>query len=232
MINEKEKRESNSMYLTVEFTNFHYNDIQYTVVFFELDGEKLDKTVVSTDFGVVQEPDWKLENLIENKYHKLSHSVLIGTSDLDLKPNPTVRARLQNIICSPPTHPLSNEEKSLIWQFRYYLSQGKEALTKFLHCVDWSSPVETEEALHLLIKWQPIDPADSLELFTRKFKESVSPQVRKYAIARLQRTDNEELLLYLLQLVQALRYEGPVTMNHKGSDAPPTMSADKTYCEG
>ena len=233
MINEREKRESNFLYLTVEFTKFHLNDIQYTVVFFESDGEQLDEAIVSTDFGLIQEPDRNKENLVESKYHKLSHSVRIGTSDLDLKPNPPVRARLQNIIHYPPTQVLTNDEKSLIWQFRYYLSKDKEALTKFLRCVDWSSTVETGEALHLLEKWQPIDPAASLELLSPQFKGPVHPFVCKYAIARLQCTDNEELLLYLLQLVQALRYEShSFIVGQTKVDSPPTLSADRTYGEG
>ncbi len=232
MINESEKRESHFLYLTVEFTKFHFNDIQYTVVFFEHDGEQLDETILSTDYGLVQEPDRNKENLVESKYHRLSHSVRIGTSDLDLKPNPTVRARLQNIIRYPPTQSLSNEEKSLIWQFRYYLSQDKEALTKFLRCVDWYSTVETDEALHLLQRWQPIDPAASLELLTQAFKGPVHTFVCKYAIARLQCTDNEELLLYLLQLVQALRYDTPSFTAHTNSTGPPMLSADQCYGQG
>lgn len=234
MINEQEKRESNFMYLTIEFTKFHFNDIQYTVVFFENDGEQLDEAVSSTDFGLIQEPDRDKENLVEAKYHKLSHSVRIGASDLDLKPNPTVRAQLQNIIRYPPTQSLTNDEKSLIWQFRYFLAKDKDALTKFLRCVDWSSLAETDEALHLLKLWQPIDPAMSLELLTPQFKGPVHPFVCKYAIARLQCTDNEELLLYLLQLVQALRYEEPDmgSNQHSQIDRPPTLLADKTYGQG
>ena len=234
MINEREKRESHFMYLTVEFTKFHFNDIQYTLVFFEADGEQLDETVESTDFGLIHEPDRHSYNLIENKYHRLSHSVRIGTSDLDLKPNPIVRERLLNIIRYPPTQSLTTDEKSLIWQFRYFLSKDKEALTKFLRCVDWSSTVETDEALHLLQKWQPIDPAASLELLTPKFKGPVHPFVCHYAIARLQCMDNEELLLYLLQLVQALRYDVPEFYDgsKNGNDGPPTLSADQTYGQG
>ena len=37
--------------------------------------------------------------------------------------------------------------------------------------------------------------------------ECTNPHVRKYAVFRLNRLRNEELELYLLQLVQALRYE-------------------------
>lgn len=231
-INEKEKRDSKCMYLTIEFSKFHIDNIEYSVVFFEPDGELLDETVVSSDYSIVQEPDWNLENLVEAKHHKLSHSMRIGVSALELKPNPSIKTRLQTIIRYPPTQTLTTNEKSLVWQFRYYLSLDKEALTKFLQCVDWSSKQESDEALDLLAKWQPIDPATSLELLTPKFQHPVDPRVRKYAISRLQCTDNEELLLYLLQLVQALRYEIPHFMIQQTSENAPTLSADQTYSEG
>ena len=90
-INEKEKRESNCMYLTIEFPKFHLDSIEYNVVFFELDGHLLDESLVSSDFSIVQKPDWNLKNLVEAKHHKLSHSVRIGSSALELKPNSSIK---------------------------------------------------------------------------------------------------------------------------------------------
>ena len=113
---------------------------------------------------------------------------------------------------------------------RYYLTQEKKALTKFLQSVDWSSKQEAGEALELMYKWQPLDPAEALELLTPVFME---PKVRKYAISRLQCADNEELLLYLLQLVQALRYEEPDFSGTKEPpEEPPALSLEATYSEG
>ena len=57
----------------------------------------------------------------------------------------------------------------------------------------------------LILKWQPMDPEDALELLGSKYKDH--PKIRSYAISRLQLASNEDLILYLLQLVQALRYE-------------------------
>jgi len=45
---------------------------------------------------------------------------------------------------------------------------------------------------------------DALELLSPNFTH---PAVRRYAISRLQQAPDEEILLYLLQLVQALKYE-------------------------
>ncbi|KAI8479545.1 Phosphatidylinositol 3-kinase catalytic subunit type 3, partial [Branchiostoma belcheri] len=99
---------------------------------------------------------------------------------------------------------MSLEEQDLVWKFRFYLTNQKKALTKFLKCVNWTLPQEAKQALELLYKWQPIDVDDALELLSPQFGNLM---VRRYAVSRLQQAEDEDLLLYLLQLVQALKYE-------------------------
>ncbi|KAG8131305.1 putative Phosphatidylinositol 3-kinase catalytic subunit type 3-like protein, partial [Naja naja] len=108
------------------------------------------------------------------------------------------------IVSYPPTKQLTYEEQDLVWKFRYYLTHQEKALTKFLKCVNWHLPQEAKQALELLGKWKPMDVEDSLELLSSQF---TNPTVRRYAVARLQQADDEDLLMYLLQLVQALKYE-------------------------
>lgn len=79
-----------------------------------------------------------------------------------------------------------------------------QALTKFLKCVNWSIASENRQAIELLNQWAPMDVEDALELLSPNFTHSV---VRKYAVTRLRQACDEDLLLYLLQLVQALKYE-------------------------
>ena len=230
VINEHEKRSSNFMYLTIEFPVFHFEGIEHCIVYFEPDGELTDIYLPDSEFRMVLDPEWKLENLVESKHHRLTHSLRKGLIAQELKPNARTRDHIMKILSYPPTHMLNTNEKSLIWQFRYYLTQEKKALTKFLQSVDWSSKQEAGEALELMYKWQPLDPAEALELLTPVFMEQ---KVRKYAISRLQCADNEELLLYLLQLVQALRYEEPDFSGTKQPpEEPPALSLEATYSEG
>lgn len=230
VINEREKRMSNFMYLTVEFPKFHYEGYEYNVVYFEPDGELHETFLPKSTFRLILDPDWNLENLVELKHHRLTHTLRKGLNARDLKPNAKVRDTIMKIVHLPPTHNLSADEQSLIWQFRYYLVQNKAALSKFLQSVSWQSKQEAEEALDLLHKWQPLDSADALELLSSNFTE---PRVRVYAISRLQCADNEELLLYLLQLVQALRYEEPEFLKDaQAKEPPPSLSLGETYSEG
>ncbi|MBZ3886102.1 Phosphatidylinositol 3-kinase catalytic subunit type 3 [Sciurus carolinensis] len=180
MINESEKRSSNFMYLMVEFRCVKCDDKEYGIVYYEK------------------------ENLVESKHHKLARSLRSGPSDHDLKPNAAMRDQLNIIVSYPPTKQLTYEEQDLVWKFRYYLTNQEKALTKFLKCVNWDLPQEAKQALELLGKWKPMDVEDSLELLSSHY---TNPTVRRYAVARLRQADDEDLLMYLLQLVQALKYE-------------------------
>ena len=232
VINEREKRESNFMYINVEFPKFHYDGFEYSVVYFERDGELEDQPPPESDFRIVSDPEWDMDNLVELKHHLLTHAMRKGQIAREIKPNAKLRDIIMKVVNLPPTQLLTSNEKSLIWQFRYYLVQEKAALPKFLQSVSWQSKQEAEEAIELLYKWQPLDAAEALELLTPTYTED---RVRRYAISRLKCADNDELLLYLLQLVQALRYEEP---NFFEEQLPPqehsalALTLEETYSEG
>jgi phosphatidylinositol 3-kinase len=67
---------------------------------------------------------------------------------------------------------------------------------------DWKAPAEARQAVKLIPKWAEIDVDTALELQGPTFDNKV---VRGYAVDRLRKADNAELLLYLLQLTQAQR---------------------------
>lgn len=144
------------------------------------------------------------ENPAEAKAAKLARSVTRGMVDKKLKPDTEERRRIEGVLDYPPNRPLSPEDKALLWRFRYALTADARALTKFLKCVDWSDASEARQAAELTAQWAPIGVADALELLSPDF---VNEEVRGHAVEVLQKTDDEELLCYLLQLVQALRYE-------------------------
>ncbi|KAJ5099454.1 Phosphatidylinositol 3-kinase [Penicillium argentinense] len=143
-------------------------------------------------------------NPCEDKHRRLMRSYRTGIMDRDLKPNPKNRDELNTIVSYEPTQDLTAEEKDLVWRFRYYLTREKRALTKFVKSVNWHDEGESRQAVEILPKWTDIDVDDALELLGPTFD---NPAVRSYAVARLRQADDEELLLYLLQLVQALKYE-------------------------
>lgn len=144
------------------------------------------------------------ENPVEMKHRKLVRLQRTDPLDRDLKPNAKVRDELNNIMSYGPTQELKEEEKDLVWKFRHYLSRDKRALTKYVKSTDWKSEAEVRLLVQMLPKWTEIDVDDALELLGPTVD---NPTVRAYAVERLRKADDEELLLYLLQLVQALKFE-------------------------
>jgi hypothetical protein len=186
-----------------------------------------------------------LDNPAQDKYRILAHDLIRGLVDPGLKPDRVQRGRLERIVGSP-SHHLSTEEKDLLWRFRFSLVDNRRALTKFLLAVDWTVESEVVQAAELLDQWRkrsPIEVTDALKLlgrnvafqtslvsniFTSHIRYSVVAQisyrflhlalkVRSYAIETLNDAPDEELRLYLLQLVQALKYEE----NISGGVLPP-----------
>jgi phosphatidylinositol 3-kinase len=144
------------------------------------------------------------QNPSEIMHYELTRTHGREVVDKDLKPNAEEKARLAIAMSSPSTRKMDMDTQNLLWKFRYSLSSDPRALTKFLKSVDWNDKDETKAAIGLMHQWTPIGPADALQLLTPHFKNI---DVRSYAVAVLSRAEDDEILIYLLQLVQALRYE-------------------------
>ncbi|KAF9571953.1 Phosphatidylinositol (PI) 3-kinase [Mortierella alpina] len=153
---------------------------------------------------IVEDPEISRENLVEAKHRRLVRSHRNGPLDRELKPNPKIRDELAQILRYPPSHSLTTEEKDLLWKFRFYLTRDKRALTKFLKSVVWSDPAEAKQAVDLLPTWADVDVDDALELLGSSFENR---EVRSYAVGQLRSANDDDLLLFLLQLVQGLKFE-------------------------
>ncbi len=183
------------------------------------------RNALSHRSDVVRAPDFDIqrENLVEAKHHKLARSLRTGHSDRDLKPNSEVRKNLNEIMSFPCTRVLGPTEEDLVWRYRYYLSANKKALAKFVKVINWRSKNESAPALDLVHKWAPMDPEDALELLGPDFRH---PGLRRYAVQRLRQAPDSDLQLYLLQLVQALKYEKISGEGPRGTGlAPPQGGA-------
>jgi phosphatidylinositol 3-kinase len=153
------------------------------------------------------------DNPVESKHRRLVRSHRTAGMDRDLKPNAKIRDELNLIMAYGPLQELNDDERDLIWKFRHHLTRDKRALTKFVKSVAWSDQAEARQAGSMLSKWTTIDVDDALELLGPGFN---NPAVRSYAVDRLKKSDDDELLLYLLQLVQALRFESQLASMDNG----------------
>ncbi|KAG1342793.1 hypothetical protein COCNU_05G010220 [Cocos nucifera] len=202
-IKEKESGRSDNSHLSlvVDFCSF-----EHRVVFQESGANFYAPSPVSStnELVTVWDPEVGRKNPSELKQLKLARSLTRGIIDRDLKPSSNERKSIQRILKYPPTRTLSGDERQLLWKFRFSLMSEKRALTKFLRCVEWTDVQEAKQAIDLMGKWETIDVADALELLSPVFE---SEEVRAYAVSVLERAGDDELQCYLLQLVQALRFE-------------------------
>ncbi|GAA6011669.1 hypothetical protein JCM10207_004202 [Rhodosporidiobolus poonsookiae] len=165
------------------------------------------QTTAETSLFTIVDPEIVRKNPVEAKHRRLVRDHRNGPLDRELKPNAKIRDELNEILRYPPTQDLTTPQRDLLWKFRFYLTRDKRALTKFLKSVVWSDPGEAKQAVETLLPmWSEVDMDDALELLgpAEGFRDR---RVRAYAVRQLERADDEELMLYLLQLVQALKFE-------------------------
>eukprot|EP01035_Chromulina_nebulosa_P019703 gene19703-25627_t len=159
---------------------------------------------------VIADWDSEQDNLCEDMHRRINIDSLRHSHDIHIKPNLKDKEQIDRILAMTGNHSMSFEDMDLLYRFRYTLTDNPKALTKFLLAVDWNSDIEIGEVQGLLLMWKEhtdtMDIADALKLLGRE-KAYQSPLVREYAVEILQRASDDDLLSYLLQLVQALRYE-------------------------
>ncbi|XP_026230942.1 phosphatidylinositol 4,5-bisphosphate 3-kinase catalytic subunit beta isoform [Anabas testudineus] len=112
---------------------------------------------------------------------------------------------LKEIMERDPLSQLCENEKDLIWTLRHDCRENfPQSLPKLLLSVKWSKHEDMAQLQALLQIWPKLCPRDALELLDFNYPDQY---VREYAVGCLRDMSDEELLQYLLQLVQVLRYE-------------------------
>lgn len=163
----------------------------------------------------ILDPEIARENPVEAKHRRLVRSHRNGPLDRELKPNAKIRDELnvsppppplfhtdtvkkQDILRYPPTQLLTAPQRDLIWQFRFYLTRDKRALTKFLKSVVWSDSGEVKQAVEVLLPmWAEVEMDDALELLGpgEGFRDA---RVRAYAVEQLGKAD-DDVSFYLVE---------------------------------
>uniref|UniRef100_A0A7N8XH69 phosphatidylinositol-4,5-bisphosphate 3-kinase n=1 Tax=Mastacembelus armatus TaxID=205130 RepID=A0A7N8XH69_9TELE len=97
------------------------------------------------------------------------------------------------------------DEKELLWKLRYEVcSLYPESLSKLLLITKWNKREDVVQMVGLLRNWPDLPAIHALELLDYSFPD---PAVRFFTIRCLKKLSDNELLQYLIQLVQVLKYE-------------------------
>lgn len=115
-----------------------------------------------------------------------------------------LRKQFDQIVATDPLHPLSVEDKELLWHFRHECVRHPTAYPKFLGSVKWGKQ-EAVMATHYLLEksttWDrsPLDVGLAMQLLDCHFSDA---HVRSMAVRKLETLGDDDVLRYLLQLVQ------------------------------
>ncbi|XP_072379318.1 phosphatidylinositol 4,5-bisphosphate 3-kinase catalytic subunit beta isoform isoform X3 [Diabrotica undecimpunctata] len=98
-----------------------------------------------------------------------------------------------------------DQERKKIWALKnHWRKTEPEVLPKLLYCIDWDKREEVSEVVAMLKVWPKLPVEKALELLDYAYADQ---EVRKFAVECLYDVSDEDILLYLLQLVQALKHE-------------------------
>jgi phosphatidylinositol-4,5-bisphosphate 3-kinase len=111
---------------------------------------------------------------------------------------------LNRLVGQDPLYQLSEDEKLLLWENRFFLTNKTKALAKVLLSIDYNDPKLVADAIRTLALWVKLPPHDALELLDSQYS---CPEIREHGVKCLQAVSDADLRNYLLQLVQALKYE-------------------------
>ncbi|XP_015181948.1 PREDICTED: phosphatidylinositol 4,5-bisphosphate 3-kinase catalytic subunit delta isoform [Polistes dominula] len=113
--------------------------------------------------------------------------------------------QLRSLADRDPLHELHEQEKKIMWALRHHcLHEIPTVLAKLLQCVEWNDHREVAEATALIQQWPVLPVEKALELLDYAYADQ---NVRSFAVRCLFDVSDEDLSLYLLQLVQALKHE-------------------------
>lgn len=117
----------------------------------------------------------------------------------------SIRAIMSAYMYNDRLNDIHEQDRNAIWaKRRECMKQMPQGLPCLLYCVEWNNRDEVSEIVSLLQEWPKLLVERALELLDYAYADKY---VRRYAVDCLRTIEDDELLLYLLQLVQALKHE-------------------------
>lgn len=160
-------------------------------------------TISFHNYGHQQTIVYPSEEQIVNYAHQVSEK--LNSNRDSAQDSRTIEDVLGPYLNRDRMHDMHEQERNDIWAKRVdcqvYMPDGLPCL---LYCVEWNNRDEISEITRLILNWKPVSIERALELLDYAYADQT---VRRFAVACLRNIKDEELLLYLLQLVQAIKHE-------------------------
>ena len=141
-------------------------------------------------------------NPCQRLYHDLAHSQ--GPAKSALLKDSNITETLNKIKAMPPLAELPLVMKNTIYNNYGHCLSDPALMPALFRSVNWKDPEEATNISTQLEMCKPVDVEYALEFFTKRYKQRA---VREFAVRCIRSVDREELLLYIPQLLQAVKQE-------------------------
>lgn len=111
---------------------------------------------------------------------------------------------IQKIKKLNPFEEMTSIDKSVMWNNRYAAASYPELIPRLLEAMDFKQHEQLVELKKVLDNANMMEPIEALQLLTGTF---LHEEVRSYAVKCLRQFDHYKLSEFIIQLVQALKYE-------------------------
>ena len=146
---------------------------------------------------------FELENFSQNVVYKIRKSIEVSEPNL-YKIKPDDLLKISKISEKSLFEDLNNYEKETLWNNRLGISKMTSLLPRLLLSCDYRNPNTNIELQKIFKLSAGVSLIQAIELLTGEY---VNELVRKYAVSILKKATYTDISHYLLQLVQALKYE-------------------------
>jgi phosphatidylinositol 3-kinase len=162
-------------------------------------------------FSWVENPDncapyvcYELETFVRPVIHPIIESSNLTYNANTFWINESDQRKISDITEKSPFDELNNYDKEVLWSNRYALTQIPYIFPKLLSCIDHKNPYHLKELEKILKLTKNLKPHEALELLTGNY---LNESIRNFAVSCLQQLSYFEVKDYIIQLVQALKYE-------------------------
>ena len=144
---------------------------------------------------LVEYPSTHSKELTEEENMNVLSKIMISETDSKI---------IQNIKLLNPFDELNSMEKSVLWANKFAAASSPELIPRLLQSVDFTKHEQLVDVKKVLKYATLMKPIEALQLLTGDF---LIEEVRSYAVKCIKQLDAYKLNEFLIQLVQALKYE-------------------------
>jgi len=118
--------------------------------------------------------------------------------------NETDNKKLMDIMDKSPFETMNHYDKETLWKNSQSVAQFPSILSRLFECIDYKDKQHLEELDKILSAAKPLNPVQALNLLSGNY---LHENIRRFAVNCLKNCSFQEVQEFLIQLIQALKYE-------------------------